>query len=87
MKASGAAARPWATVSRCLYLPLPMPWPSSASAADTSKPDYITGIMAFMFETPEVIQPTRYALETAQLQHEYYRCWQGLQKHFDPTRP
>ena len=57
-----------------------------ASAADTSKPDYITGTMAFMFETPAVIQPTRYALETAQLQHEYYRCWQGLKKHFDPSR-
>ena len=58
-----------------------------ASAADTSQPDYITGTMAFMFETPAVIQPTRYALETAQLQHEYYRCWQGLKKNFDPTRP
>ena len=21
-----------------------------------------------------------------ELQHDYYRCWQGLQKHFDPTR-
>ncbi len=60
---------------------------AKASAADTSKPDYISGTMAFMFETPAVIHPTRYALETAQLQHEYYRCWQGLQKHFDPTRP
>lgn len=60
---------------------------AKASAADTTKPDYITGTMAFMFETPTVIQPTRFALETAQLQHEYYRCWQGLQKNFDPTRP
>ena len=58
-----------------------------ASAADTTQPDYITGTMAFMFETPTVIQPTRYALETAQLQHEYYRCWQGLKKNFDPRRP
>ena len=23
----------------------------------------------------------------AQLQHEYYRCWQGLRKNFDPGRP
>ncbi|CAM3665285.1 homogentisate 1,2-dioxygenase [Polaromonas hydrogenivorans] len=60
---------------------------AKASSADTSKPDYVTGTMAFMFETPAVIQPTRYALESAQLQPEYYRCWQGLQKHFDPTRP
>ena len=60
---------------------------AKASAADTSQPDYIQGTMAFMFETPAVIQPTRFALESAQLQPEYYRCWQGLKKHFDPTRP
>ena len=30
--------------------------------------------------------PTRHALESAQRQPEYQRCWQGLQKHFDPTR-
>ena len=59
---------------------------AKASAADTTRPDHITDTMAFMFETPAVIQPTRFALETRQLQHEYYRCWQGLQKHFDPTR-
>ncbi|MBB6576068.1 homogentisate 1,2-dioxygenase [Comamonas odontotermitis] len=55
-----------------------------ASRADTTKAHYITDTMAFMFETPAVIQPTRYALETVQLQHEYYRCWQGLKKHFQP---
>jgi homogentisate 1,2-dioxygenase len=60
---------------------------AKASAADTTKPDHITGTMAFMFETPSVIHPTRFALETAQLQHEYYRCWQGLKKHFNPERP
>jgi homogentisate 1,2-dioxygenase len=60
---------------------------AKASAADTSQPDYIQGTMAFMFETSAVIQPTRFALESAQLQPEYYRCWQGLKKHFDPSRP
>lgn len=53
-----------------------------ASHADTGKPDYIRDTMAFMFETPAIIQPTRYALETAALQAEYFQCWQGLQKHF-----
>jgi homogentisate 1,2-dioxygenase len=38
--------------------------------------------MAFMFETPEVIRPTRFALESSQLQAEYFQCWQGLRKHF-----
>ncbi len=53
-----------------------------ASAADTKQPHVIENTMAFMFETPAIIQPTRFALETAQLQGEYWRCWQGLKKHF-----
>jgi homogentisate 1,2-dioxygenase len=59
---------------------------AKASAADTSKPHVIEDTMAFMFETPAIIRPTRYALQTAQRQAEYWRCWQGLQKHFDPQR-
>lgn len=57
-----------------------------ASAADTSKPDHIVDTMAFMFETRAVIHPTRQALESPQLQRDYYACWQGLAKHFDPSR-
>ena len=58
-----------------------------ASRADLSRPDYIKDTMAFMFETPAVIRPTRYALETSQLQAEYFQCWQGLKKHFNPEQP
>ncbi|VVE31327.1 homogentisate 1,2-dioxygenase [Pandoraea horticolens] len=57
-----------------------------ASAADTSKPHKVDATMAFMFETPAVIRPTRFALETKQLQDNYYTCWQGLKKHFDPNQ-
>ena len=53
-----------------------------ASAADLSQPTRIEDTMAFMFESRYVIRPTRFALESAQLQSGYYRCWQGLQKHF-----
>jgi homogentisate 1,2-dioxygenase len=53
-----------------------------ASAADLSRPSYIRDTMAFMFETRHVIRPTRAALESAQLQAEYFQCWQGLGKHF-----
>jgi homogentisate 1,2-dioxygenase len=56
------------------------------SAIDTAKPTYLRDTMAFMFETCLPYFPTRFALESAQLQHEYYRCWQGLKKHFDPAR-
>ena len=55
-----------------------------ASSADLSKPTRITDTMAFMFETRHVIRPTRFALESSQLQSEYYRCWEGLRKYFDP---
>ena len=58
-----------------------------ASHADLSKPDVIKDTMAFMFETRHVLRPTPLAMASAQLQGEYYRCWQGLKKHFDPTRP
>ena len=57
-----------------------------ASKADLSKPDVIRDTMAFMFETRCVLRPTQYALDSAQLQDDYYRCWQGLQKHFDPRK-
>ncbi len=58
-----------------------------ASRADTSKADVIADTMAFMFESRAVWRPTRHAIESAELQDDYFRCWQGLQKHFDPRRP
>lgn len=60
---------------------------AKATAADTTRPQRVGDTMAFMFETRAVIRPTRHALETAELQHDYYRCWQGLAKRFDPHRP
>ncbi|WP_429296611.1 homogentisate 1,2-dioxygenase [Paraburkholderia atlantica] len=55
-----------------------------ASAADTSKPVKVDATMAFMFETRTLIKPTRFALETSQLQNEYFECWQGLKNQFNP---
>jgi homogentisate 1,2-dioxygenase len=55
-----------------------------ASRADTTKPDYLAGTMAFMFESRFVIHPTDYALDSSQLQSDYYECWQDLPKRFDP---
>jgi homogentisate 1,2-dioxygenase len=40
-----------------------------------------------MFETRWLIKPTLFALEGAQLQPEYFRCWQGLPKRFTPNSP
>src|SRR5262249_52872570 len=57
-----------------------------ASSADLSRPDHLTDTMAFMFETRRVIRPTRFALESPQLQKDYSQCWQGLRSHFTPDR-
>jgi homogentisate 1,2-dioxygenase len=52
-----------------------------ASAAEL-KPVKLDNTLAFMFETGLPVRPTKFALETKILQHEYYECWQGLKKHF-----
>ncbi len=40
--------------------------------------------MAFMFETRAAIHPTAQALALPTLQQDYWQCWQGLRRHFDP---
>jgi homogentisate 1,2-dioxygenase len=55
-----------------------------ASNADTSKPDYVTGTMAFMFESRAVIRPTVQALAAGHRQRDYQQCWAGLKRHFVP---
>jgi len=46
------------------------------------KPQHLSGTMAFMFETRFICRPTRWAMETSELQNDYYECWQGLKKNF-----
>jgi homogentisate 1,2-dioxygenase len=53
-----------------------------ASNADTSKPDYVAGTMAFMFESRNVIRPTRTAMDAAHRQRDYQACWAGLRRNF-----
>jgi len=48
------------------------------------KPQKLSGTMAFMFESRYIIRPTKYAMETAELQHEYFEVWQKLKKNFKP---
>jgi len=59
----------------------------AASRANTDTPQHLADTMAFMIEARAVIRPTRAALESPQLQKDYQSCWQGLKKHFDPSRP
>jgi homogentisate 1,2-dioxygenase len=46
------------------------------------KPHKIEDTMAFMFESRFAMRLTRYAVESSELQHDYFEGWQGLQKHF-----
>jgi homogentisate 1,2-dioxygenase len=45
-------------------------------------PQKLSGTLAFMFESRYIIRPTKFAMETAQLQHHYSDVWQGLKKNF-----
>ncbi len=52
------------------------------ASASELKPKRYDSTMAFMFESRYVIRPTKFAIETELLQHDYYKCWQGLKKNF-----
>lgn len=46
------------------------------------QPQKLSGTMAFMFESRYIIRPTRFAMETSELQPEYFEVWQKLKKNF-----
>jgi homogentisate 1,2-dioxygenase len=46
------------------------------------KPHKIDDTMAFMFETRFAMRLTRYAMESSELQQDYFEGWQGLNKNF-----
>jgi homogentisate 1,2-dioxygenase len=52
-----------------------------AMAADLA-PRRIENALAVMFETRQLLRPTRHALEIPALQRDYDACWQGLRRHF-----
>ncbi len=56
-----------------------------ASSADLSLPQIIKETMAFMVETRHVLRPTSFALNSAQLQRDYFSCWERLRRNFDPN--
>jgi homogentisate 1,2-dioxygenase len=46
------------------------------------KPHKVDNTMAFMFETRFAMRLTRYAMESSELQQDYFEGWQGLRKNF-----
>jgi homogentisate 1,2-dioxygenase len=55
-----------------------------AACSAQLEPKYLGDTLAFMFESRFIIHPTRFALETPALQRDYWQCWQGLKKQFEP---
>jgi homogentisate 1,2-dioxygenase len=55
-----------------------------ASNADLS-PQRYENTLAFMFETRYVLRPTDFAMNTPELQKDYFECWQGLKKTFNQS--
>ena len=53
----------------------------NASKAEL-KPHRIDATLAFMFESRYVFRPTRFAMESAQLQRNYDSAWAGFKKNF-----
>jgi homogentisate 1,2-dioxygenase len=54
---------------------------AKASAAEL-EPHYLGDTLAFMFESRYVFRPTRFALNSPQLQRNYDGCWADLAAHF-----
>jgi homogentisate 1,2-dioxygenase len=57
-----------------------------ASHIDTRVPQKVDDTMAFMIETCTILKPSRFAMETSLLQKEYFQCWQGIKKNFNPNQ-
>jgi homogentisate 1,2-dioxygenase len=53
-----------------------------AGSKAAEAPQYLENTKTVIFETQLVIKPTRYAMESEQLERDYYLHWQGLEKRF-----
>ena len=64
--------------------------PDAATAASASSaalaPQRYEDSYVFMFETRYPLRLTDYALGSPQLQHDYFKCWQGVKNNFTGKR-
>lgn len=59
----------------------------AASNAELGAERIADGTQAFMFETYYGLAVTEWAARlSGKLDADYYKCWQGLRKHFDPSQ-
>ncbi len=57
----------------------------AATEAELAPVRYRDTDLAFMFESTFTFRVTPFALANLQ-QADYYECWAGLERHFDPER-
>tara|TARA_Y100001934_G_C12314959_1_gene756903 strand:- start:45 stop:1352 length:1308 start_codon:yes stop_codon:yes gene_type:complete len=50
---------------------------------EDQKPVYLSGALAFMFESRYIMHPTKQAVESPNLQKDYFKTWDGLSKNFE----
>lgn len=50
------------------------------------EPQYISGTLAFMFESKYIMRPTAYAMGAKTFQHDYHEAWESLPKYFTGNR-
>ncbi len=71
-----------ASLHNCMVAHGPDAQSFARGTSATLNPQFLDNTMAFMFETRLVSRPTAWALELPELQHDYWECWQGLEKNF-----
>lgn len=71
-----------ASLHNCMLPHGPAAEVHAAASEAVLVPSKLDDTLAFMFESRYVIQPTRWALESPQLQKDYTDCWRGLEKRF-----
>ncbi|WP_028241343.1 homogentisate 1,2-dioxygenase [Stutzerimonas azotifigens] len=74
-----------ASLHNCMSAHGPDQASTEQAIAAELRPHRIDNTMAFMFETGQVLRPTREALESPSLQPDYDQCWAGLGRTFDPN--
>jgi homogentisate 1,2-dioxygenase len=73
-----------ASLHSCMSAHGPDAETSAGAMAAELAPVKLSGTLAFMFETSQVLRPSRFALECPQLQSDYDDCWASLPSRFEP---
>lgn len=67
-----------ASLHGCMSAHGPDAHTSEQAITASLQPQKLSGTMAFMFETSQVLRPTKFALNNPALQRNYDECWEGL---------